>query len=62
MYNLLFKLYLAAALMQLGISLTDLGSLSSSRGLKKIDQASKEVLHIKWKPISVFPNEAKRFQ
>lgn len=62
MYNLLFKLYLITALMQLGISLTDLGSLSSLSNLKKIDQASKEVLHIKWKPISVFPNEAKRFQ
>lgn len=62
MYNLLAKLYLVAALMQLGISLKDISSLSKPQGLKKIDQASREVTKIKWKPISVFPEEAKRFK
>lgn len=55
MAELLVKLYLIAALMQLGISLKDLGSLSEPKGLKKIDQASQEITKIPWKPISVFP-------
>ncbi len=62
MAELLVKIYLIAALMQLGISLKDLGSLSEPKGLKKIDQASQEITKIPWKPISVFPEEAKRFK
>ena len=62
MFDTLTKLYLVAALMQLGISLKDVRSLSKPQSLKKIDQASREVLKIKWKPISVFPEEAKRFK
>lgn len=62
MAELLVKLYLIAALMQLGISLKDIGSLSQPQGLKKIDQASREVTKIKWKPISVFPEEAKQYK
>lgn len=62
MENLLLRLYLIAALMQLGISLKDISSLSNKNHLNKIDSASHKILKIDWKPISVFPNEARRFK
>lgn len=53
MYNLLVKLMVITALMQLGISATN--SL-------EVEKASRKVLQIDWKPISLFPEEAKRFR
>jgi len=53
MYNLLVKLMLIAALMQLGISVANYG---------KVEKASRDVLKVDWNPISVFPEEAKRFK
>lgn len=62
MYQTLIKLYLIAAAIQLGISLTDLEGCSGRQCIQKLSQASYKVLKIDWKPISVFPNEAKRFR
>lgn len=53
MYKLLIKLMIIAALTELGISFTNPG---------QIQKASHEVLRVNWKPISVFPEEAKRFR
>ena len=53
MYKLLVKLMLLAALTELGASLTE---------LRNIRAASNKVLEIHWRPISLFPEEAKRFQ
>ena len=61
MYNLLLKLMMAATLLQLGFSVTDIKDCSGRECVQKLDKAKNEVLKIKWRPISVFPEEAKRF-
>ena len=53
MYNLLVKLMVVTALLQLGVSVAN--SL-------EVEKASRKVLQIDWKPISIFPEEAKRFR
>ncbi len=62
MYNLLLKFMLMATLWQLGLKLTDINNSRDRQCVQKLDQARAKVLKINWKPISVFPNEAKRFQ
>ncbi len=62
MYNLLVKLMLISALIQLGISLKDFSNCRSRECAARIEKASRKVLKIDWKPISVFPEEAKRFR
>jgi hypothetical protein len=51
MYQLLVRLMLLSALLQLGISVSDFSKCRSRHCLK-----------IDWRPISVFPEEAKRFR
>jgi hypothetical protein len=51
-----------AALAQLGISLASFRNCRSRSCLARIEKASREVLRVGWKPISLFPHEAKRFQ
>lgn len=51
-----------AALAKLGISLTDFATCHSWQCSRRIEKASREVLKIDWKPISVFPEEARRFR
>ena len=62
MYEMLIRLMVAAALLDLGHALVDTKNLTSRSGLERIDQATRAVLHIDWKPISVFPEEAERFK
>ncbi len=62
MYNLLIKLILLAAIGELGLSFTDISNCNSEQCVKRIERASRDILHIDWKPISVFPEEAKRFR
>lgn len=62
MNELLLKLFIAAALLDFGHALLSAEKLPSRSGLERIDQATREVLKIDWKPISVFPEEAKRFR
>jgi hypothetical protein len=54
MYALLVRLILLAALMDLGISLTRFEKCSSRECLADVERASRKVLEIDWKPISVF--------
>ena len=61
MYNLLLKLMLAVTLLQLGFTLTDIENCSSRQCSQRLEKAKNEVLKINWKPISVFPDEARRF-
>lgn len=56
MYALLVRLMLIAATLELGLSIADLTNP------QKVEAASRKVRTIPWKPISVFPEEAKRFQ
>jgi len=62
MYNLLIKIVILAALVQLGMTLTELETCHSKKCLQKVERRSRDVLRIKWKAISVFPEEAKRFR
>jgi hypothetical protein len=62
MYSLLIRLMALAAFAQLGISLSTLGDCKSRECLTRLEKAGRKVVEIEWKPISIFPNEAKRFQ
>jgi hypothetical protein len=61
MYEIMIKLMVAAALLQLGMTLSKPKDIASRSGMARIERASRQVLHVDWKPISVFPEEAKRF-
>lgn len=62
MYKLLLKFMLAVTLLQIGLKLTDINNCRDRQCIQKLDQEQVKLLKINWKPISVFPNEAKRFQ
>ena len=62
MENLLVKLMILAALAKLGMSFTDLETCHSRQCLQTVEQHSRDILRIDWKPISVFPEEAKKFR
>lgn len=62
MYSLLIRLMVLSALVQLGISASDFMSCTSLQCVKRVERASRDVLRIEWKPLSVFPEEAKRFK
>lgn len=52
MYPLLLRLLFLASLLELGISLTQAAPATFER-------AARQVLKIEWRPISVWPEEAK---
>lgn len=54
MYQALIKIIVVSTLLQLGLSFKDF--------LHRPDYAKKRILRINWKPISIFPEEAKRFR
>ena len=62
MYSILIKLIVAAALLDLGISFSKMEDCSSRQCWTQIQKVSRKATHIDWKPISVFPEEAKRFR
>jgi hypothetical protein len=62
MYSLLIKAMFLTVLFQLGLSFSDFSDCRSRQCFRKIDAAVHKVLDIDWKPISVFPEEAKRFR
>jgi hypothetical protein len=62
MENLLIKLMVIVALTHLGISLKDFGSCHARACAQTLEKRSRDVLRIDWKPISVFPGEARRFR
>lgn len=62
MYNLLVKLMVLAALLELGISLADWENCRSRDCRSQLERKAREVQKIDWRPISVFPEEAKRFR
>jgi hypothetical protein len=62
MFDLLIKLMAMAALAQFGISLSHLESCHSRACMQTLEKHSREVLNVDWKPLSVFPEEAKRFR
>jgi hypothetical protein len=61
METLLVRLMFLTALLQLGFAVSDFENCNSRNCVQKIEKASRDVLKIGWKPISLFPEEAKRF-
>jgi hypothetical protein len=61
-YEILIRLIVATALLDLGHALVGPRQVDSRSDLGRIEQASRQALKIDWKPISVFPEEAKRFR
>lgn len=62
MYDALVKLMILAALNQLGLTLADIVECRSRQCQASLARKSHKILDIQWKPISVFPEEARRFQ
>ena len=62
MENLLVKLMVIAALAQFGLTLSHVESCHSRQCLQQIEKHSRDILSVDWKPLSVFPKEAKRFR
>jgi hypothetical protein len=62
MYETLVRLMLIAALAKLGISATDFFTCDSDKCRQQLQKKTQEVLKVNWNPISVFPEEAKRFR
>lgn len=62
METLLVRLMFLTALLQLGYAISDFENCHSRQCVQKIEKASRDVLKIDWKPISIFPEEAKRFR
>lgn len=61
MYQILIRLIVGVSILQLGLKFTDSGECTSRECRARIERASRKVLKIDWKPISVFPKEARRF-
>jgi hypothetical protein len=61
MNSLLVRLMLIAALTQLGISLSTFRNCRSRSCFIRFEKAARTVLRVDWKPLIVFPNEAKQF-
>lgn len=53
---------LISALAEAGITAKDFLTSDSRATRARIERASHDVLHINWKTISVWPEEAKRFR
>lgn len=62
MYQLLIRLMLFTALLQFGINVKEALRCNSRECSNRIERASQEVLKIDWKPISIFPEESRRFR
>jgi hypothetical protein len=62
MENLLIKIMFLAAITQLGLTLHDFVDCHDRACMGRIEAKSRKVLDVGWKPMSVFPEEAKRFR
>lgn len=62
MNDLLLKLFIMITIMQTGIALKDFTDFSTKQNQLKLKTAQVKILNIDWKPISVFPEEARKFR
>jgi hypothetical protein len=62
METLLLRLMFITTIIQFGISASDIENCRDQACIKKIKKDSHEILKIDWKPIVIFPEEAKRFR
>ncbi len=61
MYRLLLTLMVIGAISEFDLKPTDFEGCQSRECVNRLAKASRRVLKIDWKPISVFPEEAKKF-
>ena len=62
MYQIQLRLILLIIIAQLGLKLSDFIYCDSPQCHKRVGIAVNKVLQINWKPISIWPDEAKRFK
>lgn len=62
MYDLLVKLMLVSALIELGLSQADKQNGHGFHDGRTFEQTSRSTLNIDWKPISIFPDQGRRFR
>jgi hypothetical protein len=62
MYELFVKAVITAALIQFGISTWEFENCHSQKCLRKIEDKTRVVLKINWKPVSIFEHEANKFR
>jgi hypothetical protein len=62
MLDLLIRLMVLAALAHLGVSIANVAECDSAACFVRVEKASRDLLRVNWKPISVFPEEGGRFR
>ena len=62
MIDLLVRLMFVAALSEFGMTLVQVEQCHSRECLQNLEARSRDVLKIDWKPLSVFPEDSKRFK
>ena len=62
MYDILVRIIVATALLEVGLSASKIETCSSRTCWIGVQRAGNTVLRIDWKPISFFPKEARRFE
>jgi len=60
MYGLLVKLMVVAALLELGMNVSEFEQCHSRQCLQQIEKRSRDILKVDWRPISVFQSEVRR--
>lgn len=61
METLIVRLIVLAAISELGLTMVIGTPFMSWKCIANIERASRNILRIDWRPISVFPEQAKRF-
>jgi len=62
MEKLIGKIIIVYALYTLGMSYSDVLNCRSRECFRNIEIAKRKMLNVNWKPISMFPEEAKKFR
>ena len=62
MEKLLVKLMFIAAIAQLGLTLHDFQDCRKKECLVRIERASRNILDVDWRPITILSEEAARFK
>jgi len=62
MFKFLLLIVLIAYASQFGVRITDLAGCYSSQCISRLEKAREKILHVDWQPISVWPEEAKKFR
>ena len=62
MYDLLVRLMVVSALLQLGMSVSHLSGCHGRSCAQQIEARSRDVLHVDWRAVSMFPEEARRLR